>query len=121
MARPKLELNEQQIETLASIGCTVAEIAHVLECSKDTLERRYSENIDKGRSALNMSLRRKQLDVAMNGSVPMLIWLGKQLLGQTDRQSVEQTLKDDKPPEIVVTLGGPRQRQLDSGQARPTA
>ena len=31
-----------------------------------------------------MSLRRKQKEVAMNGSVPMLIWLGKQHLGQRD-------------------------------------
>jgi hypothetical protein len=38
------------------------------------------------------SLRRKQLQVAMSGSVPMLIWLGKQLLGQTDRQETRITL-----------------------------
>ena len=35
------------------------------------------------------SLREKQYDVAMSGNVSMLIWLGKQVLGQSDKQEVE--------------------------------
>lgn len=35
-----------------------------------------------------MSLKRKQWEMAMNGNITMLIWLGKQNLGQTDK--VEQ-------------------------------
>jgi hypothetical protein len=31
-----------------------------------------------------MSLKRKQFDMAMKGNVTMLIWLGKQTLGQRD-------------------------------------
>ena len=41
---------------------------------------------EKGRSLLNSSLRRKQIQVAMTGNVAMLIWLGKQHLAQADRQ-----------------------------------
>ena len=33
-------------------------------------------------------MRRKQFEVANNGSVPMLIWLGKQYLDQKDKQEV---------------------------------
>ena len=31
-----------------------------------------------------LALRKKQWDMAMAGDVKMLIWLGKQVLGQTD-------------------------------------
>ena len=33
-------------------------------------------------------LRVKQYDAAMNGSIPMQIWLGKNRLGQTDKREV---------------------------------
>lgn len=35
-----------------------------------------------------ISLRRKQFEVANGGSVPMLIWLGKQYLNQKDKSEV---------------------------------
>ena len=34
------------------------------------------------------SLRAKQFELAMRGNPTMLVWLGKQELGQTDRQQV---------------------------------
>jgi hypothetical protein len=37
-----------------------------------------------------MSLRRQQVKLAMADSVPMCIWLGKQLLGQSDKQELKQ-------------------------------
>ena len=36
-----------------------------------------------------IALKKKQFDMAMKGNVPMLIWLGKQYLGQMDKQEVE--------------------------------
>lgn len=38
---------------------------------------------------MKMSLKRKQYDVAMDGSVPLLIWLGKQYLGQKDNHELD--------------------------------
>ncbi len=32
-----------------------------------------------------MKLKRKQIDVALQGNVVMLIWLGKQYLGQAEK------------------------------------
>jgi len=48
---------------------------------------------------LQMSLRRKQIEVALKGNVSMLIWLGKQMLGQMDKQEL---IADDKGFKIVV-------------------
>ena len=42
---------------------------------------------------LRTSLRRWQYEKAKDGNVAMLIWLGKQLLGQRDR--IDETWRDD--------------------------
>jgi hypothetical protein len=57
----------------------------VLGCDASTLTRRYASVIETGRQTGKMSLKRKQWEVAMGGNVTMLIWLGKQNLGQTDK------------------------------------
>ncbi len=96
MGRPPLEIDESVVEKLASIHCTMEEIASVVGCSVDTLERRFAEVIkvakDKGKS----SLRRYQWEGAQKGNPAMLIWLGKQLLGQKDVSRVElQEIPDE--------------------------
>lgn len=87
MGRPPLELNEKLIEDLASIHCTTVEIAVICGCSTDTLERRFMEVILLGRANAKSSLRRHQWKLAESGNATMLIWLGKQLLGQRDFKS----------------------------------
>jgi transcriptional regulator with XRE-family HTH domain len=89
--RPRKQVDEQQIESLARIGCTVAEIAAALGVSKDTLERNYAAPIEKGREHAKISLRRMQFKSAEAGNVTMQIWLGKQLLGQKDHTVQENT------------------------------
>lgn len=44
-----------------------------------------------GRALGMLSLRRKQSEMAQEGNVTMLIWLGKQLLGQKDSTSIEHS------------------------------
>lgn len=88
MARPKITIDDATVLKLASIQCTMNEISAVVGCSVDTLERRFADCIKKGRDQGRASLRRLQWEAAQKGSNAMLIWLGKQLLGQTDRQSI---------------------------------
>ena len=75
----------KQLEQLATIGCTNDEIAAVIGCSWDTLYRNYAEVIKTGRNQRNVSLRHMQFKIAQSGNVGMLIWLGKQYLGQTEK------------------------------------
>ena len=89
MARPQLEIDEETVEKLAAIHCSMEEIASVCKCSVDTLERRFAEVIKSGRDQGKTSLKRKQYETAMKGSVPMLIWLGKQYLQQKDKSPEE--------------------------------
>lgn len=86
MARPKKIIDYELVEKLANIQCTMVEIANVLEVSLSRLEkdkefiRVYKKGMEKGK----MSLRRKQWKAVEDGSVTMMIWLGKQYLGQVE-------------------------------------
>lgn len=80
----------EDIEKLAQIGCTQREMAAFFGCDTNTLERRlalpkYRAALKSGDCNLNISLRRKQVEMALKGDRTMLIWLGKQRLGQADK------------------------------------
>ena len=84
---PRIEVDLKRLEKLGTLCVTVGEAADVLGVSRSTLTRRLREPVyrcawNRGRVAVKIALRRKQIDLAMAGNVTMLIWLGKQLLGQ---------------------------------------
>ena len=90
MARPKkYDIDTEEVEKLAGYGCTNIEIADFFGCSSDLIEKSYSEFLTKGRANLKKRLRKAQLDTALSGNSTMLIWLGKQMLGQVDKQEIE--------------------------------
>lgn len=89
MAPPKIPIDMEQVRKLAAIDCTNAEIAAVLKISIGTLERRCRQAIAEGKEEGKASIRRKQFEIAQKGNVAMLIWLGKQRLGQTDKQDTQ--------------------------------
>lgn len=103
MARPKKEIDFAELDRLCLLQCTALEIAWFFGISEDTLGRRIQEKygesfadyFKKASSEGKMSLRRKQFEIALKGNVSMLIWLGKQCLGQSDKleQSGETKLK----------------------------
>lgn len=74
----------EEVEKLAGIGCKDHEIADWFGITKDALTRNFAPELTKGREQLKQSLRRAQLSLALNGNAVMLIWLGKNLLGQSD-------------------------------------
>jgi hypothetical protein len=83
--RPKAELRKNSVEELAARGCTIEEIAGILGVNRDTVSDNFSAEVARGRNRLAEQLRGKQVDLAMKGSVPLLIWLGKQYLSQRDK------------------------------------
>ena len=85
-AKKKIELSEEEkIEKLASYGLTNKEIAEALGYDENTLKRNFEIFLIKGKANLKMRLKKKQIDVAFKGNVTMLIWLGKQYLGQAEK------------------------------------
>jgi hypothetical protein len=86
--RPRKEISAVEVQALAGIGCTEEEISRVKGISVDTLHRNYAEAYQKGFATMQMSLRRRQMRAALAGSNVMMIWLGKQYLGQRDRNEL---------------------------------
>ena len=84
IGRDKKPVPTQDVFKLAAIGCKDHEIADWFGVDQNTLRYNFSVELVKGRETLKQSLRRKQIEVAMQGNAVMLIWLGKNLLGQSD-------------------------------------
>lgn len=74
----------KDVYELAAIGCTDREIARWFDVDEQTLRNNFSDILEKGREDLKHSLRRAQIKLALSGNAVMLIWLGKNILGQTD-------------------------------------
>jgi hypothetical protein len=97
--RPRKEIDWALVDSLCGIHCTGDEIASVLNVHYDTLNNRcreehgvnFSEYYKKASANGKISLRRQQYTVAMKGNVSMLIWLGKNILGQRDTVETEIT------------------------------
>jgi len=89
MGRPKIPIDANVIEGMARVSCTTAEMASILGVGRRTIEDRFRREIEKGRASARMSLRHMQWKKALEGNIVMMIWLGKNELGQTDRAAIE--------------------------------
>ena len=98
------------LEKLAALGVTVQEAASIFSVSRSTMNRRlrepaYRRAWDRGQVNVKIALRRAQLKRALEGSDPMLIWMGKQLLGQKNHPEPSEPLpRDDR--EVFITVEG---------------
>ena len=89
LGRPPVVVDEKLLFELAKIHCTKDEMANIIGCHRDTLYANFSDILQKGFDEGKRSLRRKQWELAEQGNIQMLIWLGKQWLGQKDKQPEE--------------------------------
>ena len=124
MGRARKKIDVQALVALAANNVTKVDIAALLGCSVDTLDRRYKKMIERARAGLRRDLAMAQIEVAkgkpsevfkdkegnvvaVNEGLPpdtkMLIWMGKQLLGQKDKQ--ELTGNADEPITVKVMYG----------------
>ena len=85
VGRDKKVIPPEEVFKLAQIGCKDNEIADWFGIDANTLRYNFSVELLKGRESLKHSLRRAQLKLAIDNLNPtMLVWLGKNLLGQSD-------------------------------------
>lgn len=116
LGRPKKFVDLELVERLAQIQCTHTEIASALGISVDTLtrNRHFAEVYKRGAESGRKSLRRMQFESALKGNVTMMIWLGKQYLGQSDQGRLEiQPLPaaDESNLEQLITRMSPGELQ----------
>jgi hypothetical protein len=84
VGRDKKVVPPRDVERLAQMGCKDSEIAEWFGVDENTLRYNFSVELLKGKLALNQSLRQAQIRLALSGNATMLIWLGKNILGQSD-------------------------------------
>jgi hypothetical protein len=84
VGRDKKVVPPAEVYKLAQIGCKDIEIANWFGIDENTLTYNFSVELVKGRENLKQSLRRAQLSLALSGNAVMLIFLGKNYLGQSD-------------------------------------
>ena len=84
VGRDKKVVPPRDVERLAAMGCKDIEIGEWFGIDGNTLRYNFSVELQKGRQSLVQSLRQAQLRLALNGNAVMLIWLGKNILGQSD-------------------------------------
>jgi len=77
-------VDPETVYKLAELGCNNIEIADWYGITEQSLRYSFSEYMKKARASLKMKLRRAQFDAAFNGNSALLIFLGKQYLGQSD-------------------------------------
>tara|TARA_R110002153_G_scaffold1046_2_gene4924 strand:- start:1294 stop:1629 length:336 start_codon:yes stop_codon:yes gene_type:complete len=83
--RPKIkDIDRELVWKMACMQCTLREIADVCNVSHTMIAKHFGELIEKGKSMGKKSLRRAQWDKAINGDARMLVFLGKNYLGQQD-------------------------------------
>ena len=93
----KANIKAEDVYKLARIGCTLNEIADFHNCDVNTIRRRFKKELVKGKADVKLRLRKAQLAAAIEDRQPtMLVWLGKQMLNQTDNGTFEEDeLLDD--------------------------
>ena len=134
MGRKPIEWDAKDMQTfkgLCSIFCTRDEICQIMHVDKKTLLRLINENFAEEVTGYKTkritfedafeyfsaegkkSLRRKQIDMALDGNTTMLVWLGKCYLGQAAVQPSDEKPKE-KPKsggnDVVTDINAFRER-----------
>lgn len=97
MGRPKFIIDDKMFDTAIQLPLIKSDICSLVgNCSEDTLERyckqrfglRFAELQEQKRQNFRKNILGKQYELAMKGDRVMLIWLGKQYLGQREKQEI---------------------------------
>ena len=99
--RPRKVIDWEQVQKLISINCTQLEICDFVGCDRETLDNHckeifgvsFSDFFNQKKGSSKWRLRKIQFALAEQGSAAMAIFLGKHLLGQTDKP-IDQEIID---------------------------
>lgn len=109
---PSLALDAKTLKTIEGLGeimATTKESAAVLQVSEPTFIKFLNDNPSAREAMLNKqgarlaSLRRQQFAAVDKGNTTMMIWLGKNYLGQTDKSEITGANGDPVTFTIVHT------------------
>lgn len=107
--RKPINIDIVELEKLCLLQCADEELAAWFGVSVRTIQarrkqRQFAEVMERGRAKGRISVRRAQMKLLEQGSAPMGIWLGKQLLGQRDLTPIEVTGPAGQPLRISLEV-----------------
>ena len=95
------KIDHKVVEGMAGVGATTVEIADFLNLSEAVIRKHCTPLLVKARAGMRTRLRQAQYKTAIGGNPAMLIWLGKQMLEQSDK--LEHTGDGGGPITVTVT------------------
>jgi len=102
--RPPIDFDLAQVEAFGYCKAVYDTMAHYFGCSVETIKNRMEDTdsafylaYKKGNSRLKIALSEAQIQLALSGNATLLIWLGKQYLGQAD----SPTQEDDSDFDLI--------------------
>jgi hypothetical protein len=119
--------SHQAVQLLAQAGTPDTEIARLLGVEVKELKAEAGAALELGNTQHRVKLRLAQYRAAMVGDRTLLVWLGKQSLGQMDRAATEITGRDGKPIEMQEAANDVRSKltrllaQVQSAEVIPPA
>jgi hypothetical protein len=117
------EFSHQTVQRMAMQGASDKDIATLLGMEKKDLVAQAKTALELGRTIYRFLLTHRQFGAGMAGDRTLLVWLGKQKLGQMDRVATEISGPGGNPIEVME--GAKRTRAKldrilqDSGLAVP--
>lgn len=111
--RKTLEIDWDKVDKMLRAQCSGASIASAIGVHFDTLKNRvrsvhkmeWADYAAAKKADGRENLRYKQYEYAMMGDKTLLIWLGKQLLGQRDKDPEDES--SNKTQVIIQTAKTP--------------
>ena len=99
-----IDIPEDLVIAHARNGSPNAEIAAILGCSEGVIRQRFSKALKKGRAERKALVRKLQLESAKKLNPALLIWLGKNELGQVDAPKEAQPSAHALPTLKLVSI-----------------
>jgi len=106
VGRKPITLDIKELEFLAGLHCSNVDLAEHFGVNEKTIRNKlkqepYRSAWLRARAESRLALRQMQFRAAEAGNPAMLIWLGKNLLGQTDVSRIDLRLMRESLEELI--------------------
>ena len=104
------KIDKEELEKLLRLHPSKKDVCDWFDVSESTVDRfcrtefnnSFDELRDKRAVQTRMAIKRMQIEMALKGDRVMLIWMGKQMLGQVEKTQFElHKVPDDQLIEVV--------------------
>lgn len=109
---PDATFSHRTVQRMAMQGSSDKTIARLLGIETKALRLEAHDALELGRTVYIFLLEHRQFTGGMAGDRSMLVWLGKQKLGQSDKIAVDATVHDGGPAEKARSVSAVREKLM---------